>query len=497
MARVANPFQAQTPIGAAIAGLGQAIFGGTQSPSELQKQQLENQLLRARTTSAQTSARKDQAVLDSQSGVARGLEQALERMRNDPVAPGSRTFIGPVRDSTQAAFDTRLAERTFSTRQAISGAGLLSNPRDLANLELYRVANNPTATDAQVTRARAGAGGVLGVNQAVSTSGQAGIADRNLASGIAQDAAKIAATPLSETQVAAQILARQSPETQDLTVGPTNSQVQGRSARNIISAAEGGPELATQEERLHALGANAQGPVFVKVLDPNTQTMHLVPRRLANNPNLDLSQFPQTSFPQAKNPGDVGLTKTTQAQLEQSSLAMSEFIDDMNIAETMAQKNPHIFGLGGDLRRLGQDVGLQIDSLASIFGGSDFDSISVELQTAGVSERRFDPALSNIEKLGTLLAYQAAGAIAQQTGKALSDKDFEHFRKVVGDPTAMLSSQEKFLAGLKLLEQATLRRMKRRHHLLTTGSTDFPIEGATGSPQDASDAELLQILGLQ
>jgi hypothetical protein len=179
--------------------------------------------------------------------------------------------------------------------------------------------------------------------------------------------------------------------------------------------------------------------------------------------------------------------------LQTSEIAMGDLQDNFAMTRKIATENPHIFGITGNVRRIGQGLRLQVEDASSVLGGGSFADVSADLAGAGVDQSNFDPALSDIEKLGTLLAYQAASALGQQSGRGLSDQDFNKFRTIVGDPTQMLASQEAFLSGLDRLEQVSQNMMARRHTALTnsiqgTGATTAPPLDGVGDAQDAQDA---------
>jgi hypothetical protein len=104
--------------------------------------------------------------------------------------------------------------------------------------------------------------------------------------------------------------------------------------------------------------------------------------------------------------------------------------------------------------------------------------------------------LPEVEKMATLAAYAAASALANQEGRGLSDKDFENFRRVLGNPTEWTSTQDKFLAGLDMLQRQVDYRIGATRRRL--GQPEQAPDAAPQGPVDPttlSDEELLRMLG--
>ena len=146
--------------------------------------------------------------------------------------------------------------------------------------------------------------------------------------------------------------------------------------------------------------------------------------------------------------GDAGLAKPVVADLQRGQVDVARFSATLDQLEQVAKTDPSLFGAVGEARRLGQNIAGQASALGQFFGAERFNQVAADLQQRGVAPEFFDPNLSDIEKLATLAAYQAAAALGEQSGRGLSDKDFVQFRRIIGDPTAWLSTQESFLAGL-------------------------------------------------
>lgn len=182
MVTIPNTFQAQTPIGQSIANLGTAIFGNTLSPSEREKQKLENSFLQARISSEEADASAAQAALAGQRSIGDILGEALS-FRDTLSAPdAAQNFIGPLRpERTEQFSNARTGLARVPEQLAQAGSFGVEDPQDLANLFNFTQANARSTTDDSVLRSLAGRGALPDEDTAVSIAGQDRIAGRNAA----------------------------------------------------------------------------------------------------------------------------------------------------------------------------------------------------------------------------------------------------------------------------------------------------------------------------
>lgn len=194
--RLPNAFQAQTPIGAAIANLGSVLFSGP-SPIEQQQIDADNAYRRAQTDYATTNADAVRAKMAANARLA-GL---LAQYGTGDLPAG--------------------ADRGSYLRQGFSDiAGNLAEGDNLSQIgQLFRafVANTNGTNDGDLVRGLVGAGGTIGVNDAVSLPGQEAVAARNAtnervlqaqkdAADMQRALAVVEATPLTRPQVEGQLL---------------------------------------------------------------------------------------------------------------------------------------------------------------------------------------------------------------------------------------------------------------------------------------------------
>lgn len=191
--------------------------------------------------------------------------------------------------------------------------------------------------------------------------------------------------------------------------------------------------------------------------------------------------------------GNAPIPKQVQASLLGEAQAFEDYDVLSKRAREVAMADPTLFGAVGNLRRFGQGAAGQVKALTQAFGGDEqfnaqFNDAVTGLTNMGFRDPRiFDPNLSEIEKLSTLMAYSAASAIGGQDGRGLSNEDRQYFQQIVGDPTGWLASQDSFISSLNMLDRVVgARRARVKDNL----SGDFNLDGAGGgsTPPPAADA---------
>jgi hypothetical protein len=186
--------------------------------------------------------------------------------------------------------------------------------------------------------------------------------------------------------------------------------------------------------------------------------------------------------------GEDGTVQMTQGGgLPISPSAVKENLDAQTSIESyartsktvrdIAMTNPTLFGTPGNVRRTAQAVMQQGRAVMDMMTASDpslgattdeaFATVQQDLAQLGVADPMvYDPNLTDIDKMAILLAYKAASAVADQSGRGLSDQDFAKFRTVVGDPTSWLSTQQSFVAGLNRLDMVALGELNAQRKRL-------------------------------
>ncbi len=271
------------------------------------------------------------------------------------------------------------------------------------------------------------------------------------------------------------------------------------------------------------------GQTFKGNSTPQTVQGNIAQKFIDDGGNVNQPLNPQTPLGAAfdtKNPSDGGLSLTVgkdgSVQMTQGGAgqtvpssvvgdnlaaqdAIQTYLRTSKELRTVAASDPTLFGTVGNVRRLFQATASQADLALQMFGKSNpgaakdadtvFETVLADLASAGVTDPTiYDPNLTDIDKMAILAAYQAAGAIAGQEGRGLSNEDFQKFRTIVGDPTAWGSNQQSFLAGLNRLDGMAVGELNARRQRL--GQPPIDPNGAP-APTDQQGSETKTINGKQ
>src|SRR5690606_20371357 len=108
-----------------------------------------------------------------------------------------------------------------------------------------------------------------------------------------------------------------------------------------------------------------------------------------------------------------------------------------------------------------QDVAAMANGVSSALGYKSAEealqNAQVEMVRSGIDPNLlpgvFDPNLAALQTTSDLLVYQAAAALAGQSGRDVSDRDVQMFKGVVGDPREWTATPERFKAKLDQMER--------------------------------------------
>jgi hypothetical protein len=172
----------------------------------------------------------------------------------------------------------------------------------------------------------------------------------------------------------------------------------------------------------------------------------------------------------------LDLTSSNKTNVNKALISIADFNALLDQAEaTATAAGPSAFGVAGGGRRIAQDVYGQARGLADAFG---FENLEEGVNSAlsrlpakdqagvPIDPRVYDPNLDELDKLSILLAYSAAGALANQTGYGLSNQDFNYFYKIVGKPTGVTMTMEKYLTGIETMREQVARMAETRRSVL-------------------------------
>ena len=204
----------------------------------------------------------------------------------------------------------------------------------------------------------------------------------------------------------------------------------------------------------------------------------------------------------------AGLDKVNNRDIEAQALAGRKFKGTIERARAVASAaGPTAFGIIGRARSIGQDVQSAIDAASGGFSEDLRSSIAATEQSlqdmaaqgdpvaAKFLKFDYDPNLTSLEMYARLLPYEAAAAIAGQTGRGLSDNDVKRFQAIVGDPLSFFGSQKAFMTTLDTIEAEVNARLGENQALLSGGrdavlpEAPAPAASGGGAPTITSDAE--------
>lgn len=202
---------------------------------------------------------------------------------------------------------------------------------------------------------------------------------------------------------------------------------------------------------------------------------------------------------------DTGLTKPVQTGVQNQMIGLDNLESMLGEARSVAAADPTLFGVVGAARTAGQNLMQQWQQFSQVApqeagrleqqNQSMIDSIMAAEDPDGLVAQflssEYDPNLSALDLYGRLLPYAAAAALAQQEGRGLSNQDVTTFKGIVGDPTALFSTQAGFLTRLDLLDKMVKTRKARAAETLGGGVTVLqspPPEADVAAPPPETSA---------
>lgn len=185
----------------------------------------------------------------------------------------------------------------------------------------------------------------------------------------------------------------------------------------------------------------------------------------------------------------MNLTNANLTKAQGDEMAFRRFEGTLGMATDLIAKNPNSVGLIGQGRGMVQDAATLAQGAAQMFGINDIQGEMAKAQQEasqyGVNlDFEYDPAISQIESLMNILAFQGARAIGGQSGNDLSDKDVKAIKIILGDPTSLFTNSKKLLSRLSLVNQyvADQRRINLGTMGLPAPAAPPPAAPAPGAP---------------
>jgi len=164
-------------------------------------------------------------------------------------------------------------------------------------------------------------------------------------------------------------------------------------------------------------------------------------------------------------------TPTQQGRRTQQLASLTSLEEMVGAEIAKIEKNPTIVGTSGIIQNFSQGL---LDSLSGLGGvkrsTEDIiadvavnENFSPELRSQ--LSASFNDDLASMNTRFDMMAYLAAESIAGQAGRGLSDKDFNNFRRALGDPRSFFTGAKTVTARLKSFQNMIVRKRKELRSL--------------------------------
>lgn len=221
-------------------------------------------------------------------------------------------------------------------------------------------------------------------------------------------------------------------------------------------------QLAIDEK---ATSYNAMNPERVMspgsvLLDGDNQPIYTAPTKTGGGSYITTADGTTVSIDGGQ-PPKIDPTKTVTGDLQKQQISSAKMRGLIDFTRELAMKDEMNFGVPGMVKGVVQDSTSLLQGIGQSLGyDNPSDAINAAQQEMGASgidpsllSGIFDPNLPALQTASDLLVFQAASALAAQTGRGLSDKDVKYFKKIVGSPQDLFSNQERYIAKLNTIEQ--------------------------------------------
>lgn len=429
------------------------------------------------------------AMIKGQGGSRSPYEDALDR---EKLYAAQRERV-ELENLARMAGDPNRDENALARVQILSGY----RPADYNTLALGQTARLHGAEDPRTTNAYVGAGNAY----SGSYHGQQASLANSMQMNEADNAAAMDRARLTDTRERDEFFNKpiegRDPETGEPVFAPQGEAFSGR-IRPAVPFAEGRGELLHQNSgRLGDLPIEEQ-----RVLGADGGSSRPTPRNYiapdgATHITYDGVSDARTGQPlppggylagvNATSSTDAGITTSTQSDLQKSTIALNSFQGTLSRARAIAKQDPTLFGVTGVVRSLAQGGAEALNNIGLLLGNENVGQTIAELRSLAANSPKlrdkslvaglFDPNLPGIRVLSDLLVFKAASALAGQSGRSVSDKDVQMFRRIVGDPRAFLESQASFLAKMDIMERELQAQIALERRALGGDLTAPPGEG--------------------
>lgn len=202
---------------------------------------------------------------------------------------------------------------------------------------------------------------------------------------------------------------------------------------------------------------------------------------------------------------DVGITTGVQTDLQKADIEGQKLKGLIGYTRNLAKADPNNFGVSGFVKGVVQDVNAVAGNVAQGLGYPGLQDAAAAVRSKalasgvdpGLLSGVFDPKLPALHSASDLLVFQAASALAGQSGRSVTDRDVKMFRNIVGDPQEWAGNQQKYLSKLDTIEQildmnqnivgANLSRANPGARPAAPGVASSPTSPAPGAPSVQPD----------
>ena len=273
----------------------------------------------------------------------------------------------------------------------------------------------------------------------------------------------------------------------------SQAQASADSAARTTTATTGRGNMELRERELNAAAAASTDRDFAQMVNTEGELTTIMEDGRGNFFDLDNEpiSIPQgfkviESVTLSGAQDDLGLKDTVQESLDNSEVAVRQFLSTGEDALKLLKSSPDVntfvskmagvaIGLEQEAKALGRSFGIESEKVNELTSSGTYDGAFRELAIDG----------SRIQGLITSLAFQAAVA-AGEGGSKLSNKDVERFIVEIGGNA---SNPEAFRASLVDVMERSVRNFKTKYSVLAkeeyTGNLGFTIpindDGSSGS----------------
>lgn len=186
--------------------------------------------------------------------------------------------------------------------------------------------------------------------------------------------------------------------------------------------------------------------------------------------------------------------KTVTGAVQKDQVSMAQMRGTLDLVRELALEDSANFGVQGLVKGGVQNAGALISGISTTLGYQDPSMAVNDVRMAVMNNPNvdpgllpglfeFDPSLPSLQTASDLLVFQAAAALAGQSGRSVSDRDIKLFKNMVGDPRQLFTSQERYLAKLDTIEKM-LENNENVANRTLGGNVTGPVDPLTAS-QDA------------